>query len=331
MSAIAAQPHEVIWAITNSMVTSRALHLVTELGVADHIAEEPVSVAELAQRSGADAGALDRLLRLLAAHGIFEVDGAGYRHSDASRLLRSDHPASMRAFTRLMGLPLLWNSFGELGLSARTGAPGVNVLEPDGFFAYLAAHPAEARIFGEAMSSKAQADIAAVLKAYDFSPFRTIADIGGGRGHLLEAVLASAPNARGVLLDLPDVIDTVEIRSDRLMTHPADFFTDPLPAADAYLLMEVIHDWPDAEASALLQSVRKAAAPGATVLIIEDVIPEDAIDPRVHTLDVIMLAVTGGRERTASQHNELLRSSGFRPTAVIDTAGPMRIVEGVAV
>jgi C-methyltransferase len=330
-SAIPAPPHEIVFAITSSLVSSRALHLVAELGIADHIADEPVTAATLASRCGVDPGALDRLLRLLAAHGIFEVDGSGYRHTDSSRLLRSDHPMSMRAFARLMNLPACLASFGALDHSLRTGAPAIEMIEPKGFFAYLHAHPAEAQIFGAAMTAKARADIATVLDAYDFRPFRTIADIGGGRGHLLQAVLNAVPNAHGVLFDLPQVIDTPGIASGRLRTHPGDFFADSLPAADAYLLLEVIHDWADTEATAILRAVRRAAAPGAAVLIIEGVAPDDRDDPRVCTLDVIMLALTGGRERTAGQLGELLRSADFRPTGVVETEGPMRIVEGIAV
>jgi len=327
----ATPPHEIVFALTNSLVPARALHLVAELGIADHITDEPVAAASLAPRCGVDPGALDRLMRLLAAHGIFEVEGPGYRHTDASRLLRSDHPMSMRAFARLMNLSICWASFGALDHSLRTGAPAAEVIEPNGFFAYLRAHPAAAQIFGEAMSAKARADIVTVLDAYDFRPFRTIADIGGGRGHLLQAVLKAAPSASGVLFDLPHVTDTVDIASGRLRTYPGDFFADPLPAAEAYLLMEVIHDWADAEATAVLQAVRRAARPGATVLIIEDVAPDVGADPRAYALDVIMLALTGGRERTVGQLSELLRSADFRPTAVLETAGPMRIVEGIAV
>ncbi len=330
-ASTAAPPHEIVWAIANSMVPARALQVAADLGIADHIGDEPVTCTGLAARCGADPGALARLLRLLAGHGIFEASGDGYRHTGASRLLRGDHPLSMRAFARLMGLPVCWNSFGALGHSLRTSAPGVELTEPAGFFAYLQAHPAEAQVFGEAMAAKARADIAAVLGAYDFRPFRTVADIGGGRGHLLQAVLAAAPAAEGVLFDLPGVVADAGIAGPRIRVHGGDFFADPLPAAEAYLLMEVIHDWPDTEAGAILRAVRTAAAPGATVLIIEDVLPGTGADLRAHTLDLIMLAVTGGRERTAGQLGELLRAAGFRPTAVVETGGPMRIVEAVAV
>ena len=133
------------------------------------------------------------------------------------------------------------------------------------------------------------------------------------------------------MFDLPGVVESLEPGPDRVTLHPGDFFVDPLPRADAYILMEVIHDWADSEATAILRAIRGACSSGATVLIIEGVMPEDEADARVHTLDIIMLSITGGRERTAREFDALLRSADFRLTAVLPTAGPMQIVEAVAV
>jgi C-methyltransferase len=333
MSTVAApvRTHELVWNITNAVITSRSLHVVAELGVADHIDAAPVTAAELAQRCAVDPVALDRVLQLLSAHGVFALTDAGYVHTDASRLLRSDHPMSMRGFARLMNLAVCRTAYSGLDHAVRSGAPSVELADPHGFFSYLEKHPDEARVFGEAMASKAQADIATVLQTYDFHPFRTIADVGGGRGHLLRAILETVPTANGVLFDLPSVVGAVEASSNRLSLAAGDFFVDPLPPADAYLLMEVLHDWPDSEAVAILRAIRRAAAPGASLLIIEDVLPEERADPRARTLDVLMLIVTGGRERSANQFADLLQNADFRLTAVIDTSGSMRIVEGVAV
>ena len=324
------KPHEVIWTLTNAAVPSAALHTVAELGVADHVADETVPLKQLAAACGADPDALDRVLCLLVAHGIFDRQPDGYRHNDASRLLRGDHPMSMRAFARMMGLPVMKASFGRLDHSIRTGSTSFELVDGNSLWPYLAAHPDEMEIFGQAMTAKAAGDTAAVLAAYDFGRFDTIADIAGGRGHLLRAVLDAEPTAEGILFDLPDVVAALEIDRDRLTGRPGDFFVDPLPSADAYILMEVIHDWPDAEAAAILEAVRRAASPGARVLIIENVLVDVGADPRGHTLDVIMLTVTGGRERTGNELGELLKGAGFAPSAVIDTSGPLRIVEGIA-
>jgi C-methyltransferase len=160
------------------------------------------------------------------------------------------------------------------------------------------------------MTAKAAGDIGSVLGSYDFSGFAVVADIGGGRGHLLRAVLDRARDADGVLFDLPEVTGQLDFDHERLTVQAGDFFVDPLPVADAYLLMEVLHDWPDPEAVKILSAVRQAAPAGATVLIIENVLPDQDPDPRGHTLDVIMLAVTGGRERTPSPRAGLSRRAG---------------------
>jgi C-methyltransferase len=163
---------------------------------------------------------------------------------------------------------------------------------------------------------------------YDFTPFKRIADIAGGRGHLLRAVLRAAPAAEGVLFDLPIVIDGLTVDDERRLTAQAgDFFVDPLPAADAYLLMDVLHDWPDEQCVAILTAIRRSANTDSVVLIIEDVISEEQPDPRASTLDIVMLAVSGGRERTARELGALLATAGFHLDTVIDTPSSRRIVQ----
>jgi hypothetical protein len=287
-------------------------------------------VDESAPWCGADPDALDRVLGLLASHGIFRHDRRGYAHTPASCVLRSDDPTSIRALVRMLVLPVFLAAFSDLERSVRTGAPAVEVIEPNGFFAYLRDHPDEAGIYARAISAKAAPDIAAVLGAYDFSRFAMIADIGGGRGHLLRAVLDAVPGSRGVLFDLPAVIDPLDVEPDRLASHAGDFFVHALPSADAYILMEVLHDWNDDQCVAILAAIHRAAAAGASVLVIEHVRGEPE-DPRGRILDVIMLVLTGGRERTAEELSALFSRAGFSHGRVIDTAGPLRIVEAKAI
>jgi hypothetical protein len=317
--------------LTNAIVSSRCLHVIAALGVADEIGNDTVPTPELASRCGAEAGALGRMLRLMAAHGIFQYDGAGFRHTPASRLLCSDHPTSMRPLAVMMGLPVFEATFDRLEHSARTGLPALETVEPRGLWAYLEAHPDEARTFNHAMTAKAAVDIAAVLGAYDFSRFATIADIGGGRGHLLTAILGAAPTAGGVLFDRSQVIEALDFAHDRLTPQAGDFFVDALPAADAYVLMDVLHDWPDAACVAILRAIRAAAGTGAKALVIENVLPENGGDPRGQAEDIIMLAMVGGRQRTAGRLSELLTSCGFGDPTVIPTNGRLRIIEAPAV
>jgi C-methyltransferase len=324
------EPHELLWTLTNAGIAARCLQVVADLGVADVIGAEPVSIEILGRQCGVDPDALNRVLRLLVDHGVFAAVGDGYCSTAASELLRRDQPMSMRAFPQMMGTPVFQNLFARLDYSVRTGSPAIDTVEPKGLWAYYETRPDEAEIFGQAMMAKAGADIAAVLRAYDFSNYNVVADIGGGRGHLLRAVLDATPHLEGVLFDLPDVISHLDLDHERLTLQPGDFFTDKLPAADAYLLMEVLHDWPDAEAAAILTAIRRAASPGARVLVIENVLEDEKPDARGHTLDVIMLAVTGGRERTTTELSMLFHQAGFTYANTIPTSGPLRIVEARA-
>lgn len=307
---------------------SRSLHVVTDLGVADALGEQPRTAAALAKEVGAHPQALDRTLRLLAAYGVFAQHEGKFAHTDSSRLLRADHPRSLRPFVQMWGLPFMQASYRHLDSALRTGRPGVELLAPTGLFDYFGDHPGESRIFGEAMKSKARAQVGGILASYDFSPFGVIGDIGGGRGHLLRAVLDSTPTAKGVLFDLPHVIDRVPaLASDRLTLQAGDFFRDKLPSCDAYMLMEVVHGWNDERATAILHAVRAAAPAGAKVLLMEDIIPETPGPHWSKTLDIVMLAVSGGLQRTEQEYEALFDRAGFRMERVIDTPTGISIVE----
>lgn len=308
---------------------SRSLHVVAELGVADALGDSPQTAAELAKSVGAHPGALARVLRLLASAGIFEsTDQNRYSHNDASRFLRNDHPMSLRAFVRMIGSELCWTSFGSLSESVRTSKPAVEKVFPGGLFKYLGEHPEAARVFDAAMTGKSHGQVAAVVGAYDFSPFKRIADIGGGRGHLLQRILETTPSANGVLFDLPHVTQEASaLASDRLKLQPGDFFKDTLPTADLYVLMEVIHDWADEEAVRILKAVRSAAPPDSKLLVVENIVPETSAPHWAKALDINMLAMTGGLERTRGEYEKLLATAGFRLSRVIETPA-VAIIEG---
>ena len=318
------RPHELLWNLSTAFIASRCLQVVAELGVADHVGDEPVSAETLAARCGADADALERVLRLLAAHGVFACDG-GFRHTPASEMLRTDHPMSLRALVRMLGLPLHQRVVAALEYTVRTGAPAIETVDARGVWAYVKDDPRELQLFEEAMTAKAAADIPEVLNAYDFRRFASIADIGGGRGHLLRAVLDSVPAARGILFDLPEVVGAFDAGHERMAVHAGDFLADPLPVADAYLLMDVLHDWPDDDCVRILRAIRDAS-PAATVIIVENAAAGARPEPHAQALDLIMLVMLGGRERTPGELNRLLTRAGFTEGTVIETAGP-RITE----
>lgn len=320
-------PPQILADLAHGHIAARCLHVIADFGVADALGDEPASAAELAERTGLDADALHRMLRLLATYGVFAHEDGGYAHTPASRLLRSDHPQSLRGFARMHGLEPMWGGFTALAYAARTGKPAGGwpaMLE------HLRQHPADGAVFNEAMVGKARRVLPAVIDAYDFSRCRRVVDVGGGRGHLLRAILERVPHVTGVLFDLPQVVAEVTHPPPRLELAAGNFFDEPLPAADTYVLMDLLHDWPDDSAGRILAAVRNAAPVGARILIIETLIADEGGPKFGKVLDVIMLATTGGRERTAAEHGALLANAGMRLERVLPTRSQYSIIEGVA-
>ena len=323
-------PFDTLTGALGGLFVGHALASVARFGVADALDDTPRTAQELAEATGANPEALGRVLRLLAAHGVFAASGERFNHTGASRMLRSDHPQSWRDFAATFGTESTAKRLGYFDYSLRTGLPVTKKLNPDGFFAILHSDPEAGRVFDAAMVSKARIQVASVLAAYDFSHCATIADIGGGRGHLLQAVLDAAQRATGILFDLPPVIErAAQIASERLTLQAGDFFTDPLPVCDTYLLMDVIHDWDLERATAILAAVRKAAPPGARLLLVESIIPDHPGPDWSKAMDIMMLIHTGGRQRTRSEHKSLLQTCGFRLERIVATASDVSIIEAV--
>jgi len=313
--------------IANGHLLPRCLHVVAELGIADHLGDAPMTAEALATAAGLNADALHRVLRMLAVAGIFEPHGDSWAHTDLSRTIRSDHPRSMRPYIRMVGGRRYWFAVGELPHALSTGRPVAEKFVPGGTWAYFRDHPETARAFDAAMEARASEEIAALLAAFDFTPYRVIADIGGGRGQILRAVLAAAPGTNGILFDLPGVVAGIAPQP-RLSVHGGDFLTDPLPAADAYIVGHVLHNWPDEEAAAILRSIRRAAAPDAELLVLESILP-DAPEPHpAFVSDLVQLTFTGGRERTRDEYERLLAAGGFRLQRIVATSSPTSVIVG---
>ena len=321
-------PPKIVQSLAVAYWASRCLHVVAELGIADVLGDEPQSAEALARPSRVNARALHRVLRSLANHGVFTHDGQRFAHNDASRLLRSEVPGSMRSLARMMGLKVHWDAYRELDGALRAGRSGISQVAEEGMFGYLRTHPDEARLFHEAMAGKSFAQTGPILAAYDFSAFRTIGDIGGGLGHLLQAVLERAPQARGVLFDLPQAIERARNQADpRVEYVGGDFFNNPIPPCDAYLLMAVLHDWSDEESVAILQNIRSNAPRTAKVLILEGVVQPDARDNFLLDLDIEMLVMTTGRERTVEEWSRVISGASMRLARVIPASASTSIVE----
>ena len=320
-------PAETVVGLAEGYTNSRCLHVIADLGVCDVVRDEPRSLPDIAGELGVDARALGRVVRHLVSLGVFAMSGDDVWHNEASRLLRHDHPDGLLPLVRMLALPIIWDSFKTLGDAVRTGRPGTTFHDPDGFFAYLDAHPEESDIYDLGMTAMTTRRISKVVPNYDFSEFSVIADIGGGRGHLLRAVLEQTPGARGVLFDRAQVAGLVN-SNNRMSVQVGSFFTDPLPAADCYLLSNIIHDWSDPEAIAILTAVRAAAAPSSKLLLFEFVIPDDAGQFEASDVDLYMLALVTGRERTLAEYTHLLAAGGWDLRRTVPTPSQL-ILEAI--
>lgn len=304
--------------------SARCLQVLASAGVADHIGEPPLPAAAIAKAAGVNADALARMLRLLAMHGLFEETGSGWRHTPASALLRSDHPQSMRAFAAMMGDPTNWNSLAVLDHSLKTGRTAAEKVFPDGVWAYYAQNPDLNRQFDAAMTAKSHGDIPGLLAALDVTGVATVADIGGGRGHFVRAILDAHPRLRAVLFDQPAVVANAPDHP-RLTKVGGDFFKDDMPKAEFYLMTHIIHDWADKEALAILKNLRRAAPKGARLVLYELALPEGPEPHPAKTIDIVMLAVVGGRERTVKEYDALFAAAGWTSAGMIPTEGRMTL------
>lgn len=317
---------------------SQALTAAAELGVADALADGPLAIDELARRVGADSDALARLLRALISRGVFRRRRDGrYELNRLADTLRSAADVSLTGAARFYGSRQHREHWTGLTESIRTGQAVIPELRGKEFFDYLADEPEFADLFDQAMTSFSEVVTAMTVAVYDFSGFSTIADVGGGHGRLLAAILAAAPGARGVLSDLPQVVAGAPALlqqhgvADRVRITEGSFFDQVPGGADAYVLKNIIHDWPDEQALQILSNVRAAARPGATVLLVELVIPDHDREFIGKWTDLEMLVCGGSRERTATEYRDLLGRAGFAMTRVVQTAAPFSVVEAKAV
>jgi len=303
----------------------QAVHAAAALGVADLVADGPKTIGELAASTQSDGPSLARLLRALTSLGIFrESAGGRYEHTPLSDVLRRDHPASVRPWAMMLGAGFIARPTGALETAVRSGQPAFEHVFGTPFFSYLAAHPDEAAVYDGAMSSL-PTYTSALARACDFSQFARIVDVGGGHGALLTSILAAHPTVRGVLYDLPPVVagaapPAERSIADRLEIVGGDFFQSVPAGADAYLLSAVIHDWDDELALRILRNCRRAINAGGRLIICDAVLTAGS-DPARAMMDLLMMLLTGGRERTEEEFRTLVRGAGFELIAVRPTIG----------
>jgi hypothetical protein len=324
-TAPAVPPFVQLYQLTTGAWLTQAISVAAGLGVADAIASGATTSAEIAQRVGAHAPTLYRLLRALSDHGVF-AQGPGDRFAltPMGESLRSDAPHSMRRWAVWTGARFYREAWSDLEQAVRTGEPSFARVHGTDLFAYLEDHPDDAIVFDGAMKDIAGNFLAGILAVYDFADRSTIVDVGGGSGTLLAAILHAAPGTRGVLFDIAPVVASAGPVlqaagiADRCETVAGNFFDEVPPGADLYILSNIIHDWDDDNAVRILQRCRRAMGADSRLLIIELVLPDDARPSMGKLLDLEMLSVTpNGRQRTEAQYAELLARAGLQATVVV--------------
>lgn len=315
---------------------SQALYVAAKLGIADRLRDGAKSCEELGGTLGLRAEGLYRLLRALASVGVFaEESGRRFALTPAAELL-ADGPRSMRGLAIMCGEPWQWQTWGQMLYSVRTGAPAFDHLFGSDIFHYLGANPEAAAAYDQAMASVTAAETEAILAAYDFSRARTLADLGGGRGGFLAAALARHSHLRGVLLELPHVIEQARAEpamaefAPRCTLTAGNIFASIPAGPDTFMLKRVLHACSDADAVSLLGNCRAAMDRHSRLLIAEMVLPPGNEPSFGKLLDLEMLLFTpGGRERTREEYRALLAAAGLATEREIPTASEITIIEAV--
>ena len=313
---------------------SMAISVVAKLRVADLLADGPKTVADLATNTKTHAPSLYRILRTLAAAGVFseQVDGR-FALAPMGEYLRTGVKGSVRGMADFFGSDWSWRAWGHLLETVQTGRTAFDRVFGEPVFEYLRKRPDESAVFNEGMTGFSSNIAPAVAEAYNFAAFKTVVDVGGGHGVLLNTILEAYPGVNGIVFDSPHVVVGAEdaIRKADLMERcqavGGDFFERVPDGGDAYLMKHIVHDWPDDRATTILRNCRKGVNPGGKLLLVELVIaPGNAADVG-KVVDLEMLAIASGKERTELEYRQLLAGAGWRLTRVLPTKSPTQIVE----
>lgn len=321
-------PSTELYRLINGYQITQAIHVAATLGLADHLKDGPRSSDELASLVKAHPATLYRLLRALAAVGIFHEDEERrFSLTPMGDCLRSDSPTPVGGWAALVGRPYVWQAWGHLLHSVKTGENAFSSLHGESVWQYRAGLADESAIFDQAMTALSRGGAEALVQAYDFGQFRHIADIGGGRGQAIAGILTAHPTMRGTLFDQPHVVDkarAVLSRAgviDRCDIVAGSFF-EAVPAdADAYMMRAVLHDWEDDEVVSILKVCRKAMKATSTLLVLEQIVapPNEGLIGKFSDLN--MLVLPRGRERTCKEFASLFAAAGLTLVSTA-AAGP---------
>jgi hypothetical protein len=322
--------------LINGFQISQAIHVAATLGIADLLADGPRTSDDLARETETDPAALYRLLRALAAAGVFsEEEGRRFALTEVGDGLRSDAPGSLGGWATYFVGPASWQAWGALQHSVRTGENAFRHVHGADAWTWRTERPEESALFDRAMMTATGIMNRALIQSYDFGRFGTVVDVGGGNGALLAALLASYPTLRGVLFDLPHVVAGADevLRdagvADRCSVVGGSFFDGGIPEnGDAYVLKAIVHDWEDPESQAILRKCRASMADDSVLLLIERILGPPNEDLQTKLIDLNMLVHPGGRERTREEYASLLEAAGFELVGTTTPPAGFSVIEG---
>ncbi len=334
-STTSADPRAAIWNLLRGPWRFAALHALAELGCPAHVAAGPLHVTELAARCDALPALLERLLRCAAGTGLLAMPAPGcYALTPAGRILLPDVPGSMHAAVLATGEPAGWQALTGLAATARTGTPAFAAQQGRDFCGYLAAQPDQGRIFADFMAFRS-ADVAGTIACLDFTGTTLVAEIGGRRGTVLAAVLKAHPHLRGLLFGPAHVLDGAcgylarAGLSGRTELVAGDYLDGPVPPASTYLLANVLHEHDDGQARVILGNLRATATSGPRVILADLLLPDQPAPHIGSDLDIQMMALGAGGERTRTAYLALLRDAGFTASQVFGTPYGMSVMDAL--
>lgn len=325
-------PGHVIVDLAWGYIMSGALATATKLRIADRLEDGPKTVAVLAKDLNVDAQSLHRVLRMLASFGVFREDDKGQFHlTPAADTLRTKLPHTLHHAVLMITQDIFWKPVGGLDEVVRTGENGMVPIFGAPFFDYLETNKEAGATFHRGMSSLSDLENAPIAGAYDWSPFKTIVDIGGGHGGFLIEALKLAPSAKGINYDAAHVLKDARVTEQKGQWScvEGDFFKSA-PAGDAYILKRILHDWTDDVCVTILENIRRAMNPGAKVLVVDCVIPPGNDPHGGKILDVLMMSALPGFERTQAEFAAIFERAGFKLSRVIAAPALLSITEAVA-
>jgi len=345
-------PQNRLLELTMGHYVARCIHVAAELGIADVLKDGPKTVTEIASKTGSHPGSLARLMRTLSNYGVFfkgrtaegSRDGGGdtpstplaeerYSLTGMSEFLMSSHPYSLKDVVSLSGSSIIWKSFESLRFTVDTGGEAFPHVFGEPLFTLLARDLDMSQTYDRAMTGFAKNIHFAMLLAYDFSRYKKIVDVGGGRGALLGAILSANKDSHGVLFDQPHVVANAEEIwekeevSGRVEIIGGDFFLYIPTGGDLYLATLVLHDWDDESCLKILKNIHNAMPPDGTLVLGEAVVPTDGTPHFSTLMDLTMMVVTSGKERTEQEWRELLDKASFSVNRIINTQSVISIIE----